>query len=337
VALAFAPALAYFASQGLLGAMLWSGLVRPFTGYLPTSAVSYARALAFWELGSLREMAALSYIPTPYWIMLVRGALPGAPEAAGWWLAGELFSRAFYAAIPLVLLAAALRLWRGRRRAARDDWPLLAVALFAAAALLSAFPRADFFHVASVAPLVALLGFALRAGRPLRVEVLAVAALLAVCGVGLARYVAGFEHRLGLERARLWVEPEWAGVESIVRYAEERVPEGEELFVYGHEAFYYFLAGRFFAWPFAQLYPGQEGGDGGRALAEHVRRRPPPLVIRGLVEWPGLPSLFRHTPELYNELRLRYERDPEVFERYPVPIRPPQISIEVLRPRQAQR
>ena len=71
-------------------------------------------------------------------------------------------------------------------------------------------------------------------------------------------------------------------------------------------------------------------------LALHVRRSPPPLVIRGLVEWPGLPSLFLTTPELYNELRLRYEQDPEVFERYPVAVRPPLVSVDVLRLRRAR-
>jgi len=334
-ALALLPALAYFASQGLLGAMLWSGLVRPFTGYLPTSAVSFFRALSWWELGSLREGAALPYFVNPYWVMLVRGALPGAPGAAGWWIAGEIFARASYTAIPAVLLAAALRLWRGHRRGAPRDWPFLSVALFAAAALLSAFPRADFFHVASVAPLVTLLAFALRAGHRLRLEGVAVAALLTVCGLGLARYAAGLEHRLGLDRARLWVEPEWAGVESVARYAAERVPEGQELFVYGHEAYYYFLTERFFAWPFVQLYPGQAGGDGGRTLAERLRRSPPALVIRGLLDWPGLPSLPSYTPELYGDLQLRYEPDPEVYARHPVAVRPPQDHLAVLRPSQA--
>jgi len=338
LALALAPPLAWFAGQGLLGAMLESGLLRPFTAYLPTSGVSYARALAWWELGSLRGVPAFPYFVAPYWVMLNRGDLPGGSESGAWWLLGELVTRVLYTAIPLVFAAALLRLARGGRAAAAGPGrAFLAVALFAGAAVLSAFPRADFFHVVSVAPLVLLLAFALRRPSPARFwpEAVAVALLLLATGLGLLRYAAGLEHRLSLERAELRVEPEAAWVESVARYAAEEVPPGAGLFVYGNEAIFYFLADRYAAWPFAQLYPGQTGRGGGAELVASLRRAPPALVIRGALSWPGLPALPSYTPALFQELRAGFELDPRVFERHPVRggSEPPAAFLAVLRPR----
>ena len=53
--------------------------------------------------------------------------------------------------------------------------------------------------------------------------------------------------------------------ESVIDYLHESAAPDEEILVYGHEAHYYFLAGRYSSWPFVQLYPGQAGGDGGQA------------------------------------------------------------------------
>jgi hypothetical protein len=107
------PALAYFASQGLAGRMLESGLWRPFTGYLPTSAISFLEPLAWWEWGALRGMPAFPYFPGAYWSMLSRDVLPGAALYPVYWSAGELFSRLVYTSVPLVFIAA----WFRTRRA----------------------------------------------------------------------------------------------------------------------------------------------------------------------------------------------------------------------------
>jgi hypothetical protein len=254
---------------------------------------------------------------------------------------GEVATRALYTAIPLVFAAALLRLLRGRRAAAGEAGRgLLALALFAAADVLSAFPRADFFHLASVAPGVWLLAFALRRSPPARLwpEAAAVALLLLGAGLGLVRYAGAMEHRLALERAELRVEPEAAWVESVARYAAEQVPPGGGLFVYGNEATFYFLADRYPAWPFAQLYPGQTGEGGGAELVAALRRAPPALVIRGALSWPGLPALPSYTPALFQELRARFEPDPRLFERHPVRggSEPPAELLAVLRPRGQQ-
>ena len=47
------PMFGFFASHGVLGAMLHSGFVRPLTGYLPLSGISAAYMLEWWNFGAL--------------------------------------------------------------------------------------------------------------------------------------------------------------------------------------------------------------------------------------------------------------------------------------------
>jgi hypothetical protein len=120
-----------------------------------------------------------------------------------------------------------------------------------------------------------------------------------------------------------------------VEYLREEVGEGERLFVYGHEAYYYFLAARFYPWPFSQLYPGQAGGDEGRALVALLEREPPERVVSGMLSWPGMPALPGYTPLVVEYLKARYEVAPDVFLRHPPPGGrvPPAWTVTVLRPR----
>ena len=96
----------------------------------------------------------------------------------------------------------------------------------------------------------------------------------------------------------------------------------------------YFLTDRRSSWPFAQLYPGQTGEDSGRRLAQLLRREQPKLVLRGLLSWPGLPPLAKEVPALHQLLNQQWERVPDVFVRYPLPIgrEPEWWVISVLRP-----
>jgi hypothetical protein len=185
---------------------------------------------------------------------------------------------------------------RTRRAATASRGRERALALLAFAALLSAFPRADFFHLVSVYPLLLLLGFALLPGDPgagpcaagTRWLAVAVALALALAGGLTAVFQSQFRHRIELPRGELMVHPPTAWLEPIVRVLDQELAPGEPLFVYGHEAYYYFLADR--TGPlFAQLYPGQEGGDGGQALVELLERDPPRLIVRGMLNWPALP------------------------------------------------
>jgi hypothetical protein len=337
------PAAAYLAAEGVLGRALESGLLRPFTGYLPTSRVSFLPPLAWWEWGALREMAAFAYFPGAWWTLLTRELLPGAAFYPLYWALGELFSRIFYTALPLLFAAAWLR--TRRRAGGAREGRLRATALLALAALLSAFPRADFFHLASVAPLLVLLGFALLrpaegtspAGFAAVTRRLAVAVGLGLAAAGAiaAVFQSQFRHPLRLARADLLVHAPTAWVEPIVRYLAEEIPPGEPFFVYGHEAYYYFLADRYSDWPFAQLYPGQEGGDGGRELVALLERDPPRLIVRGMLSWPALPPLPRHAPRLDAWVSAHYEPDPGLARRHPLPagVTAPRGAIAVLRRR----
>ena len=325
----------YFGAQGLLGQMLYSGLIRPFSGYLPTSGISFAEPLRWWALGGMRDMPAFPYFVSPYWVMLTRGELP---DWDALWLVGEIFTRVFYTAVPVVFGLAALRGWRERRSGGEGAARRVELALFALAAILSAFPRADLFHIASVSPLLllTLFGLAPAAASAVRrgIEVGAVAVATALSLGFLVHYDAQLGYRMTLDRAALWISPKAAWIESIVDYLQDELEPHEKLFVYGNEAYYYFFAARYDDWPFCQLYPGQAGGDGGRALADELSLDPPAAVVRGVVDWPGLPSLANHTPILARRLRAGYVRDDEVFARYPPAAgnAPPPSFVAVLRP-----
>jgi hypothetical protein len=141
-------------------------------------------------------------------------------------------------------------------------------------------------------------------------------------------------HRIHLERATLRVSPEHAYAESVVRYVSDEVEPGESIFVFVHEAYYYFLTDRYSPWPFAQLYPGMTGDDGGRALAALLEREPPQLVVRGLVRTPGLPLLHDYAPVVVAWMQGRFVRDPEAFIRYPPPVPKPYATL--FRPRDAR-
>jgi hypothetical protein len=343
-ALPLAVAGAYFAGHGVLGRMLGSGLVRPFTGYLPTSAIPFSVPLAWWELGSLRGRAGEAYLCHRLWRLLSFGPLADRPVTGALWSAGEILARALYSSVPLAFLGAAVLWWRERWRgtAARDE-RLFRLAVIAGAVFLSALPRADQAHVVSVYPLVLLLLYALwarLAPRALALEAGVVALLLVACGWLLRVELPWHSHRVRLARADVWVRPEDAWVESVVRFVEAETAPEDGVFVYGQQADLYFLSGRRFAWPFAQLYPGQTGGEGGRELAELLRHEPPRLVIRGLMSWPGLPDLPSSVPLVDRWVNHRCEALPEVFERFPLPSGPAPVwwSIAVLRPcRQGQR
>lgn len=345
-ALAITPMLAYFAWHGVLGTMLDSGLVRPFTGYLPTSGISFVEALRWWELGSMRGHAASQYMVHQYWHLLMMNRLPGEAWYSAYWLAGEIFSRAVYTSIPLTFLVSFgswLRALR-ERHATRQQSRAYLLAQLGFAVVLSAFPRADHFHVFGVYPVVLLLLFALtqpgvalgrgRLGRiPFGLEAGAVALLLAV-SVGLAITSASFlSYRLQLERADVYVFPDQAWMKPMIEEITRELRPGERLFVYGHEAHWYFLTGHFYPWQFSQLYPGQAGGDGGRALAELLERDPPSTVLRGVMEWPGVPEVRSYAPLLEDYIHRNYCREDDFFERHPSPTNEPpkRWVIQVLR------
>jgi len=342
-AAALVPMLAYFAFHGVLGPMLYSGFVRPFTGYLPTSGIDFWPMLAWWELGSVTGREASPYFVADYWHLLMQEQLPFAGAYPLYWLAGETFGRLVYTSLPAAFGWFAWRWWRGRR-AGPEEEALRAFGLLAIPVVLTAFPRADSFHLFSVYALVLLLLLALarpagaRAPGPSRVGPLLAAAAVALV-LGLTGTLAHLRHVhlthvLKLARAEVRVAPDDAWVEPVVAFVERNVPPGEALFVYGHEAHLYFLTGRFFPWSFPQLYPGQEGGDEGGQLVALLRETRPRVVLRGVLRWPGVPVLPDYAPALDDYLREHFERDRRFFDReLPAGRAPPEWVMTVLRPR----
>ncbi len=342
-AAAVLPGVAWFAWHGVLVEGLYSGLVRPFTDYVGTSGIAYGRALRWWELGSLEGPSGFSYFPESVWTLIRRELLPGGASLSSfYWLVGELFVRGVYTAMPLAFAGAVGLAWRDFR-AGRGRPSLLTVfACLAGAVVLSAFPRTDFAHMMGIYPLVLLLGFAVsgelfRNGRAARIargiEAASVGAVLFACGVASVSFFGSMTARLELERARLWVWPEDHFVGSVVRYVDEELREGEPLFVYGYEAYYYFLSGHYSPWPFSQLYPGQAGSDDGASLARLLESDPPPVVVQGFVHFPGVPGLPTQVPRLQAFLEEHYQTTDEPFRRHPPASGkvPPEHRLQVLR------
>ncbi|MEN8182556.1 MAG: hypothetical protein ABFS46_08485, partial [Myxococcota bacterium] len=339
------PLFVYFAFHGVLGVMLHSGLVRPFVGYLPTSGISPLVPLAWWELGGLAGPVAFPYMPEPLWRLLQFQRLPGPSLYPVYWFAVELFVRLLYGSLVVAGVAAGVHWLRGRRSASPD--PVLpAFAGLAFAVVLSAFPRADYPHVISVYPLVGLLLVALwerSLGRSrllpgprtaAYLETAAVVVLLAGVGALTTRSHSYFTYPLELERASLRIDPTHDYVESVVRFIDDEVGEGESLFVFGHEAQYYFLTDRYYPWRFVQLYPGQTGAGGGSELVEVLEGSPPRVIIRGTRGIPGVPALKSDAPLLDRWVKAHYLGDPRAFQRYLPPSGwPHHVLIRLLAPR----
>jgi hypothetical protein len=344
-----APMLGYFAAKGVFGQLVSSGLLQPFLQYLPTSGISFAEPLEWWNLGALQGGSGFPYFVAPYWSMLMNDQLPGESWYPVYWTAGEIFVRALYTSLPVAFLVVLWRWWRGVRagRITPRDRKPFAFALLALAVVLSAFPRADFFHVVCVYPVVFLLLFTF--GEPTAgeaddrehrrrapwISACAVSLLLVATGSLAIAHHAQKTYRMQIARADLYIDPTRSWVETVVRYLDATLDHGEGFFVYGHEAYYYFLTGYYHAWPFAQLYPGQVGGDGGMPLVRVLQRRPPKIIVRGLMEWSGMPRIPRYAEALNFYVMVKYRADGEFFERHPPPAgeAPPDWAVDILRRR----
>jgi hypothetical protein len=340
VALPVLPMLGYFAAQGLLGELLYSGLVRPFTSYLPTSGISFIEPLRWWDFGALQGVAGFAYFVEPYWSMLMTNQMPGESWYPAYWIAGELIVRLLYSTVPLAFLAVLVFWVRAVQKGRLSEYgKLFSFAILSLAVLLSAFPRADFIHIVGVYPLVVVLLYTLWSrldgfASPELLRTIETAATVLLVGTAGMLATIQFSHltyRMSLERAELHIDPRNAWVGSIVKYARENLGPDDRLFVYGHDAYYYFLCDRYYPWPFSQLYPGQEGSDGGRALAELLRRDPPKLVIRGMLRFPGVPYLPDYAPILEAQVAKDFVFDRQALRGDPHRSRPQFVTI--LRPR----
>ena len=335
---------AYFASQGVFGEMIRGGLLRPFTGYLPTSGVSFLPPLEWWNLAELRSEGPI-YFSQLYLELTLHWTQPGEAMRTYYEVIGEFASRLLYSAIPIAFGACAwlwIRAFRvpPENTSGHDGDDLAKLRFFSAAGVslaitLSAFPRADFIHVITIYPAVVLILFALcrpsllgcgwrrrsgptatAQGRRLRIETAFVALLLMTTTLLAVLYDATLTHRLSVERADLWVKPRDAWLERLVTYIRKHVPEGEPLFVYGHEAHWYYLSDRYTPRSFSQIYPGMTGDETGAELAALIRETRPRVIVQGVLRWPGTPPVPNYTQQLRRTLNQLYTIDRRAV-RYP--------------------
>jgi len=134
-----------------------------------------------------------------------------------------------------------------------------------------------------------------------------------------------------IERADLMIDPAKAYIANVVEYIERGESTGERVFVYGNAAYYYFLADRYYPWPFVQVYPGMVGGEHGMGLASALVDRPPALIVKGTLAWPGMPAVPSYAQAL-NAFVERGYRPYEGFfdvESLPVDEAPPSWAIEI--------
>jgi len=340
---------AYFASQGVFGDMIRGGLLRPFTGYLPTGGISFLPPLEWWNLGKLPSAGPI-YFAQLYWELILHWNQLGGAMRNVYILIGEVASRALYSAIPIIYGVCAWLWLRAFRVDAgsvsgNDEEDLARARFFSASGVslaitLSAFPRSDFVHVITIYPAVVLILFALSRDsllgrgwsrrssptltqqksvqrRRLRIETAFVALLLITTTFLAVRHDAMLSHRLSLERANLWVKPRNAWLERLIVYIQKQVPEGDPLFVYGHEAHWYFLSDRYTPRAFSQLYPGMTGDETGEELAALIRETRPRVIVQGVLRWPGSPEVPLYTRELKRTLDRLYESAPRAIRHPP--------------------
>ncbi len=320
LAAALLAPLAAFAGQGLGDEYLFNALLRPLVGYAPLSGLPYTPMLRVWELGTMPGMEALAYEPAMAWNVLCHHALRTGvwPPAAG--LVVEALARIAYLAMPLAFVGVGLLLlaaWR-RHTWAAGNMTAFGWWLAAGATVLSVFPRASYAHLMNLAPVwlpVAFLAGHLAAGRLARlraalgVAMAAGALALLAGGIWQVTAVSAYAQRVvDLPRVgRLRVDPLDDRMWLIIRYVQSHTAPGEPIFVYGQEAYYYFVCDRYSPWRFAQVYPGMTGrGEGGEVAAALERRRVR-YVIRGNVGPAlGLPAVRSYAPVLDDYIASHY-------------------------------
>ncbi len=317
-------AASYFASHGLLWKLLFSGLVRPFTGYLPSGGVPFTPMLAWWRLGEWNDNEASSYFLLDYFQLLVKGLLPATERyEALYWLIGELIARSIYTAVLIAGLGVVLvgLLALRRRRIDERGRRLLMVGALSGAIVLSAFPRADIFHIISVFPVVLLILFSLgrrdRGERPSILLTGGVVVALLLSGLLAQAKRSTLTHRVKMSRANVVVTPEEGWIEVVVDAIRKEIRAGEPFFVYGHEAQFYFLSDRYFDWRFPQLYPGQIGDGGGADVVALLEEEPPAMVLQGILEWVGVTPIPSFAPAIETYIQDHYQADEVFFLRYP--------------------
>jgi hypothetical protein len=260
--------------------------------------------------------------------MLSMGKLPLHSWHPVFWMAEELIVRTVYTAIPVVFAASAVAVVLNHRRPPGHPQatPIACLAILTLVVLASAFPRADYYHIIDVYPAILVLAFVTGSNLVERVRAprLAAAAKIAAAGMTALVFTAsllmtawffrGMTFETGNERGRMRIDPENAWVDDVVRYLDANLRDDDSLFVYGHEAYYYFFSGHYASWPFVQLYPGMTGDDDAKLLAATLAQAPPRLIVKGLIGgWPGLPSVESYAGQLEGFVDTHYQATAKPF------------------------
>ncbi len=335
------PALAWYAAQGALPALIRQTLFVPLSG---AARFDYTRLPAPWPLFTqdpeLRAQIG-SYLPsilaTLWWDRI--NASPFWRE--GWlWDAG--LKLLYWAPLVLFPLAGALWLVRSRRqdlapnRAAVSDVAatpdrfrgfagLLLLAWSGGFLLAFNRPR-DWVHLMMIYPPALLLGLVLLrasfAVLPRRLRHLATAAAVGVLLVllltagTLARDLRrATSFRLASPRAGVFVDARNGPIIEDVLADIAHQPPRETLAVWPVQPMLTFLAGRRPVAGFHVLWPVQESDRDARIVAE-LETTQAPRLIYSLSQFQHLGPVSRNAPELWRYLNRDYEID-AVFDREP--------------------
>ncbi len=310
---AYAPALLALGPAAFLrdALLVGAGVADVYASTFPVAALAAAAAgvLAFAD----RPRAALALGVTAV-ATAAAAAVAGAPGGvAAVRLAAE---RGLAAAVPLVLWGG-LAAFRTRR-----DARLAAPLALAVLSGLQLYPRPDFLHLVSVAPVLLPLAAVLardaaaawggtRAVRAVGAVAAAVALARLAPALGTATAIVG-GHVETVRAGAVAFEVEPAGgprlraLGAAVDAVATRTGPGARVATFPGCALVPFLAGRLGAGPHDYFFPGRPSRAEGAALAEAWRAAPPPVAVTCDAAGTDLAAAWAAYPELVALFAERY-------------------------------
>ncbi len=337
---AIVPALAYFAAQGALPALIRQTLLVPLSG---ASSFDYTRLPASWPLFTqdpeLRAQIG-SYLPSILATLWWPHIEPGWVWRQTWvWDAG--LKILYWAPFVVFPLAGMSWLLRCRRDGARESSGLVdaqargGLAGFGGLLLLAwsggfllAFNRPhDWVHLMMVYPPQILLATVLLRAGLLRLPpawrrigtatATSALVLLVVLATALGRDLRStMNFRLSSPRGGVFLDQQNGEiVEDVLADIERHAPPGDTLAVWPVQPMLAFLAGRRAVAGFHVLWPVQESDRDARIIAE-LEATAAPRIVYSLSQFQHLGPVSRNAPELWHYLNGHYAID-AVFSREP--------------------
>jgi len=321
----------------------------PYALVTVVAAVALAVAGRAVAAGRLRPLPWLAAAGAAAALLLAYVAAASAmPESFAFSVTSQLENAAFWLC-PLAhaaglgwLARAAIRPTRGMR--ASDDEPLVVIVPAAIAMYWQVYPRSDFMHVISSAPLTIVLATCLlarvvswwaagdwtvrsRNGRRLDgariVEVLLVAAAAVVIALEVGPVIGGpiacatgAPAELDTERVHVCIEPERAedlrAMASSVGFLRANTKPGEPVLAFPALGGLLFAAGLTSPVPHDYWWPGRPDHADEARMREMVERAPPRLVVALNDGW----SFFAGSPSYFRSMREPIVRDYRLAARF---------------------